>query len=136
MKIALDTNIVSELAKPHADANVLTWVRALRAEDLFLPAVCWAELQKGIRMLPVGGRRAGLERSIDDLVAALGGILPFGRAEAEVFAELASESGRPRPTVDMMIAATCRTAGFPLATRNVRDFRDCGVALIDPWVPV
>jgi hypothetical protein len=33
----------------------------------------------------------------------------------------------------MQIAAIARTHDARLATRNVRDFQDCGIELIDPW---
>lgn len=135
MRIALDTNVVSELVKPHTDGQVLSWSSILRTEDLYLPAMCWAELQRGIRLLPRGRRRDRLEQAVGEFAASVGGFLPFGRAEAEAYAELASEPGRPRSVLDAMIAATCRTAGFPLATRNTRDFHGCGVELIDPWAP-
>jgi toxin FitB len=34
---------------------------------------------------------------------------------------------------DAQIAAICRVRETALATRNVADFRDTGVQLIDPW---
>ena len=67
------------------------------------------------------------------MVEQFGGIVPFGRAEADIYGELASESGRPRPTLDAMIAAICRTSGLALATRNTGDFDGCGIELINPW---
>jgi predicted nucleic acid-binding protein len=33
-----------------------------------------------------------------------------------------------------MIAAAAASRGAQLATRNTRDFTDCGIELIDPWV--
>ena len=44
-----------------------------------------------------------------------------------------SEPGRPRPTLDAMIAAVCKVNDLPLATRNVRDFDGCGIDVVDPW---
>jgi predicted nucleic acid-binding protein len=32
-----------------------------------------------------------------------------------------------------MIAGTVRSRGASLATRNVKDFSDCAIAVIDPW---
>lgn len=134
MCVALDTNVISELAKPECDPRVLEWSRHLTSSDLFLPAPCWAELRRGIELLPPGKRRNVLELRITILADTLSGVLPFGRAEADVYAELTSEPGRPRPTVDAMIAAICRTNGLVLATRNTRDFEGCGIDLVDPWV--
>jgi predicted nucleic acid-binding protein len=35
---------------------------------------------------------------------------------------------------DAMIAATARASGpHAIATRNLKDFADCGVRLVDPW---
>lgn len=134
MGVVLDTNVVSELAKSVPDDGVLAWARTLRSEELFLPAVCWAELRRGINLLPAGRRRERLERSLEELVDGIGGVLSFGRAEAEAYGELTAQPGRPRPTVDAMIAASCLTADMPLATRNTKDFLGCGIELIDPWV--
>ncbi len=35
---------------------------------------------------------------------------------------------------DGMIAAIARVNGGRLATRNVKDFKGCGIELIDPWL--
>lgn len=133
MRLALDTNVVSELAKPDCNDRVLAWSQTLRSQDLHLPAPCWAELQRGVRLLPEGRRRDRIAASLDSLVGSLASIATFGRAEAEIYAELTSEPGRPRPTIDAMIAAICRTQSLTLATRNTPDFEGCGIDLIDPW---
>jgi predicted nucleic acid-binding protein len=36
---------------------------------------------------------------------------------------------------DAQIAAICRARGAALATRNVKDFRETGIDVIDPWQP-
>ncbi len=133
MRVALDTNVISELTKPHACPEVLRWVRDHDSRDLFLPAPCWAELTRGVRLLPEGRRRDALRRHLEALAEGLGGIVPFDRAAADVYGELSSEPGRPRPTMDAMIAAVCRVHQLPLATRNVADFEGCGLVVIDPW---
>jgi len=40
---------------------------------------------------------------------------------------------RPRGAADAAIAATALVHGLTLVTRNVSDFEDCGVVLVDPW---
>ncbi|MDO5499697.1 MAG: type II toxin-antitoxin system VapC family toxin [Propionibacteriaceae bacterium] len=134
MRLALDTNVISELAKPECHPNVQAWIVDLDSLDLFLPAPCWAELKRGLFLLPHGRRRDALTTRLDALVGGLGGVLPFAKREAEVYAEVTSQAGRPRPTIDAMIAAICRANDLALATRNIRDFSDCGIRLVDPWI--
>lgn len=40
---------------------------------------------------------------------------------------------RPMATADAVIAATALDRGVPLATRDVSDFADVGLELINPW---
>jgi predicted nucleic acid-binding protein len=41
--------------------------------------------------------------------------------------------GKPISQFDAMIAAIARSRGASVATRNVKDFANCGVDIIDPW---
>ena len=50
-------------------------------------------------------------------------LLPAGRRRA----------GRPMAAPDGQIAAIARSRAMALATRNIRDFEACGLALINPW---
>ena len=133
MRVALDTNVVSELAKPDCHERVLSWARQFRSKELLLPAPSWAEIRRGIELLPIGRRREDLAARLTAMVEGLGGVLPFGRLESEVYGELMSEPGHPRPAFDAMIAAVCKVNDLPLATRNVRDFDGCGIDVVDPW---
>jgi toxin FitB len=66
-----------------------------------------------------------------------GRILPFDSAAAREFADIAasrSRTGRLIAEADARIAAIARSRGAALATRNVEDFADCEVAVIDPWL--
>ncbi len=45
----------------------------------------------------------------------------------------AARAGRPMSAPDGRIAAIARVHSAPLATRNVADFRETGVVLVDPW---
>jgi len=36
-------------------------------------------------------------------------------------------------TAERSYAAICESRGAALATRNLKDFRDTGIDLIDPW---
>jgi len=136
--IVLDTNVISELFKPAPDANVLSWVENLPSGALYTTAVTRGELFYGLLRMPNGKRkevlRQKLVRLFDRLLA--GHVIAYDGAAADAYAELATrrrQLGRPIAAADAMIAGIVRSRGARLATRNVRDFEDCGIALIDPW---
>lgn len=65
-----------------------------------------------------------------------GRIFAFTEEAALNYGELmgeAARAGRPMGAPDGMIAAIARVHSAPLATRNVADFRETGVVLVDPW---
>ena len=136
--IVLDTNVVSELVRPSPQPAVLTWLDHQPRHRLAITAVTAAELLHGVARLPAGRRRALLGEQIlavvhDDFD---GRVLPFDLAAAEHFAELVvdrAEAGRTMPQADAQIAAICRSTGSRLATRNVKDFADTGVEVVNPW---
>ncbi len=66
-----------------------------------------------------------------------GRILPFDRPAASAYARIAADrrrSGKPISQADAQIAAIAGSRGAALATRNVADFKNCGITLINPWV--
>jgi toxin FitB len=63
-------------------------------------------------------------------------MLPFDEAAVAHYAEIVAarrREGRPIEAFDAQIAATARVAGAEPATRDVRDFPDCGLTLVNPW---
>jgi predicted nucleic acid-binding protein len=64
-------------------------------------------------------------------------VLPFDSAAARAYAEIVAArraAGRPVSQSDGQIAAIAHSRGMAVATRNIRDFEDMGIALINPWV--
>ena len=136
--ILLDTNVVSELMRPAPDAKVLAWTRAQAADELATSVVTVAEIGAGLSCLPLGARRRDLvarwSRLRDEGFGAriFGLDLEAAKAYGEIFAQR-QRSGRPAATFDLLIAAIAQVHGLVVATRNVRDFEDCGVQFINPW---
>ncbi len=136
--VVLDTNVVSETMRATPNPEVVAWMDSQRAERLFVAAVTEAEIRAGVAFLPDGARRRNLadaaQRAFGRLFADR--ILPFDSRAARVYAEVAARrrrSGRPISPADCQIAAIALSRSMALATRNVRDFADTGVELIDPW---
>ena len=138
--IVLDTNVLSELMRDQPTPAVRAWVRRQDPGSLFLSAITEAEIRFGIAVLPPGRRRRGLtdaaERTFGQLFRAR--VLAFDSDAAVAYSDLAAgrrNNGRPMSQSDCRIAAICVSHDAALATRNVRDFTDSGLLLIDPWNP-
>lgn len=119
----LDTNIVSELARPQPSEAVMQ-AFAMHADASAIPMVVWHELLFGVLRLPEGQRKD----SLTDFVHAVPGALPklaYDEAVARRHAELRAVQqarGRPLAEPDAQIAASALSRGLTLVTRNTRDF--------------
>ena len=134
----IDTNVASELMRPSPSPAVAKWIAGRDAEELYLTAVSEAELLYGVAIVPAGRRRNELEaamlRWLETGFAER--ILPFDSAAARVYADIAAgrrSTGRPIAPADCQIAAIARSRGMAVATRNVRDFGDIDIKVVDPW---
>ncbi len=64
-------------------------------------------------------------------------ILPFDTFAAWIYADIAAHRravGLHIDIPDAQIAAIARSNDMAVATRNINDFTDCGVELINPWL--
>src|SRR3546814_877765 len=130
--IVLDTNVLSEMLKPRPEPVVEVWLSAQPTASLFISAITQAEILYGLALLPEGRRRSDLLAAARAMFAEdFGGrILPFDVDAAMAYAEIAADrrrTGRPISQFDAQIAAIVRSRGGLLASRNVRDFVDCGI---------
>jgi predicted nucleic acid-binding protein len=67
----LDTNVLSEFARTgEPDQHVDRWLKTTAEESLFASVLTFAEIRRGIELLPVGKRRTHLEQWQEDLVAS------------------------------------------------------------------
>jgi len=138
--IVLDTNVVSEMMSATPAPAVVSWLNDQEAARLFLTAVTIGEIRYGLRILPQGKRRRFLEEGFEGILtgAFAGRILAFDEAAAHRYAEVMGrrkEIGRPLDIRDGQIAAIAWVKGYAVATRNVRDFVECGVEIINPFGP-
>ncbi|MEZ5923133.1 MAG: type II toxin-antitoxin system VapC family toxin [Hyphomicrobiaceae bacterium] len=132
----LDTNVVSELRKQtRISGPVKRWVEGATLSTLFLSSITISEVEIGAQRILQRDRRQGewLVRWIEVglLVAFAGRIIPVDVAVARKSASLHVPD--PRSERDATIAATALVHGLTLVSRNVRDFSNMGVPVIDPF---
>jgi predicted nucleic acid-binding protein len=130
MSVLVDTNVIAELARPRPDPRVVAWVGGLGS--VMLSAVSVEEIFFGLSAK--GGPR--IERWFEDFLdhdcRILEVSLPIARHAGVLRGQLRNR-GRPRTQADMLVAATAALHGLMLATRNERDFSDCGVTVVNPF---
>jgi len=136
--IILDTNVLSEIIRADPDTRVLTWLEVRPLRKLYTTTISLAEMGFGLAVMPTGAKRARLETLFKEIfeIDFIDRIHGFDVAAARAFVTIYSERqkrGRPMTYADAQIAAITRAHSATLATRNVRDFADCGIDLVNPW---
>ena len=129
----LDTNVVSELRKPRPHGAVLAWLQSTADADLHLSAVTLGEIQAGIELTRERDATKAAEiEAWADLVAASYNILPM---DGETFRTWARLMHRKSDMLyeDAMIAATAMVHKLTVVTRNITDFADFDVSLLNPF---
>lgn len=130
MQILCDTNIISELTRPAPNAQVLVWSRQISL--IIISVITLEEIAYGLSAKPNPRVQAVLEGFLQTYCT----ILPISLEVAQMAGELRGQlktQGKPRTQADMLIAATAKYHQLSLATRNVRDFEDCGIGIINPF---
>ena len=138
MSFLLDTSVISELVRKSPHLPVLEWIDAQDETSLYLSVVTIGEIEKGIARLPASARKTKLQSWVRrDFVERFGArLLPVDIRVATRWGTLTGESekrGQPLPVIDSLIAATALVHDFAVVTRNVDDFKRCGVACVNPW---
>lgn len=137
MRYLLDTCVLSELVKPLPEPAVLKWMGARQELELFVSAITIAELHRGIEKLPASRRRTELSAWLEQVEAGFEDrVLPFTQSSAHYWAAMcarAEAAGESMAAFDSLIAATATEHGLALVTRNVRDFVEAPVVLLNPW---
>lgn len=140
-KYLIDTNVVRELRKrSKANPGVLLFIQQAvdQGASLYLSVITIDELRRGVELIRHRGDRKQadllenwLETVLEDYADH---ILDFTAIDAQVWGKL--RVPHPQNALDKQIAATALTCGLTLVTRNVSDFLETGVPLVNPFETV
>ena len=137
MRYLLDTCVLSELVKTKRDTHVVDWFEKRKPHELYTSAMTWGELNRGVERMPASKRRSELTQWLDQLVTGFEDrVLAFDQTVARAWSQMtvkAEVNGKPMAAFDSIIAATARAYDCKLVTRNVRDFAQAGVEIVNPW---
>jgi predicted nucleic acid-binding protein len=130
MSYLVDTNVLSELARPAPDPAVLRWTS--ERDHVDVSVITLEEMLFGLTWKP----SARIEAFFEKFVATFCRVHPVTSAiarHAGIMRGQLATRGQTRQPADMLIAATASAHGLTLVTRNERDFEGCGVSLVNPF---
>ena len=136
--IILDTNVLSELMNSQPNESVVLWIEKHQTTSLFTTTLTQAEILYGLEILPAGKRKHARKKQAKSMFELdfAGRILPFDVDAAKLYATIVAKRrtiGRPISQIDGQIAAIALSHHATLATRNIVDFEECGINIINPW---
>lgn len=135
MSYLIDTNVLSELRRKVPNAGVVEWFSRRPTSTLYLSVLTLGELRKGVEGVADANRRRALldwlETELPNFFA--GRVLSVDAQVADRWGRMVAAAGRPLPAIDSLLGATAAHHDLSLVTRNVRDFADLGLDVINPW---
>ena len=134
MKYLVDANVLSEPTKLVRVQRVVDWLNA-NETALAASSVVMGEIWRGVDALAEGRKKQELAAWFEKVCERVP-VFDWTLETALVWAEMVNHIKRSGYTVgimDTMIAATAKLHGLTVATRNVADFRRCGVPVINPF---
>lgn len=134
MSFLLDTVVLSELRKAKPSRKVVQWIKAQKAETLFISVVSIGEIERGIERARKSDKvfAAELERWLETLIGLYADrILVVSANAARLWGRLSAKLGHDG--ADLLIAATALSHGATVVTRNVKHFAPTGVRVFNPF---
>jgi toxin FitB len=124
-----DTNIISELARPQPNSGVLEW--SANITSISLSVITLEEITFGLNAKPNPRIQEWFQQFLRTCQ-----IIPLMPEIAQHAGELRGTlrtRGIIRSQADMLIAATAHIHQLTLVTRNIRDFENCNIVLLNPF---
>ena len=130
MSFLVDTNVLSELARPSVNQGVVEWARDI--SHIVLSVITVDEVAFGLTWKPNARIEQWFETFLEEHCRVLPVTTEIALSAGRLRGHLRAR-GQVRTQADMMIGATALVHGLTLVTRNEADFRGCGIALLNPF---
>lgn len=130
----MDANVLSEVTRPEPSAKVVEWLRK-HERDLAVTPIVLGEIEYGIGLTISPRKRKELEHWFAEGMKRLR-LIDLDSGTASAWAALLvrlKKKGRAMPVKDSLIAASAIQHQLTIVTRNVSDFQNTGVSLINPF---
>jgi toxin FitB len=130
MTFLCDTNIISELARSRPNPGVLEWSQGV--SSIAISVITVEEIFYGLS----SKSNAKIQAWFQEFLKTQCQIMPITPEIARCCGELRGNlrtQGKPRSQADMLIAATAQIHQLTLVTRNIKDFEDCNISLLNPF---
>ncbi len=138
MNYLLDTCVVSEFTKPVPNSGVIKWIKSVDQGSLFISAITFGEIVKGISRLDDGKKKSELMNWFKGDLR-----LRFAQRTVDLDAEvmigwgdimgMLDRKGFHVPIIDSLIAACVMAHDMTLVTKNTKDFAVLGINVMNPW---
>lgn len=126
-----DTNIISELVRPKPNPGVLSW--SAKVLSINLSVITVEEIFYGLAAKPNKKIQEWFEQFLNSNCNIIDITPDIARISGEIRGKLRTK-GKQRTQADILIAATVQVHQFTLVTRNVRDFEDCDIQILNPFI--
>lgn len=136
--IVLDTNVISSFIKSEPDEIVVNWLNKIEPHIVWITAISVLEIQYGISLLPTGKKRDRISEAFKRMLNEKfqNRVLDLNAESALAAAEIAAKHKKSGNNIDMrdsMIAGIVLSQDAFLATRNIKDFQNINLRIINPW---
>lgn len=125
-----DTNVISELVRPRPDPGIVAWANGVTR--VALSTISLEEIQYGLSRNPNDRVHGWVEKFLPTIAEYLPVTVEIAKAAGRMRGQLAAR-GVACSQADMLIASTAQVHGLTLVTRNIADFENCGVGLLNPF---
>src|SRR5262249_51984131 len=118
--------------------EVVSWLTEVDEDRVYLSVASFAEISRGVELMPLGQRRDRLAVWLEDELPLRfeGRVLDIDQRIAQLWGALLARSqkvGQTLGSMDAVFAATAQAHALTLVTRNVADFQPLRIPLVNPW---